>query len=74
MYIFLFYYFIRMPLSAAEKQQLCRQRRDVDPERRQKYLEKERMKWRKDKEMGKKLPIGQRRKRREWRAVKVKCR
>lgn len=42
------------PLSAAEKQRLYRERRDADPERRQKYSEKERERYRKDLESGRK--------------------
>lgn len=41
-------------LSAAEKQQRYRARRDEDAQRRQQYLEKEREKWKKDIETGKK--------------------
>ena len=36
------------PLSAAERQWQYRERRNADPERR--YLEKEREKWRKDRD------------------------
>ncbi|XP_067270942.1 uncharacterized protein [Pseudorasbora parva] len=61
------------PLSAAEKQRLYRARRDADPERRQKYLEKECEKYKKDLESGRKKLINdlsQRekgRRRRTWR-------
>ena len=41
-------------MSAAEKQRRYRARRDADEQRRQQYLEKEKEKWRKDVETGKK--------------------
>ena len=69
-----------MPLSAAEKQRRYRQRRDADPERREAYLEKEKEKWRKDRDTGKKLSVSElndrerRAKRLNWRAAQVKCR
>ncbi|XP_048117714.1 uncharacterized protein LOC125306410 isoform X2 [Alosa alosa] len=44
----------RKPLSAAEKQRRYRARRDTNPERRAKYLEYERRKWKRDRELGKK--------------------
>lgn len=46
------------PLSAVEKQWLYRARHNADPERRQKYLEKECEKYRKDLESGRKKLIG----------------
>ncbi len=49
----MYFDFVRMPLSAAEKQRRYRQRRDADPERREAYLGKERAKWRKDRDTGK---------------------
>lgn len=60
------------PLSAAEKQRRYRARRDADPLKRQQYLEKEKEKWRKDVETGKKLlqndrtKTGQRAQRKKW--------
>lgn len=69
-----------MPLSAAEKQRLYRQRRDADPKRREEYLQETRAKWRKDRDNGKKLPVSEltdrerRAKRQYWRAAQQKCR
>ncbi len=69
-----------MPLSAAEKKRRYRQRRDADPERREAYLGKERAKWRKDRDTGKKRSVSElndrerRAKRRNWRAAQVKSR
>lgn len=45
------------PLSAAERQRRCRARWDADTERKQKYLESERQRWRRDVEQGKKKKI-----------------
>ncbi len=45
------------PLSAADRQWRCRARRDADTERKQKYLESERQRWRRDVEQGKKKKI-----------------
>ncbi len=45
------------PLSAADRQRRCRARRDADIERKQKYLESERQRWRRDVEQGKKKKI-----------------
>lgn len=42
------------PLSNAEKQRRYRARRDSDNERRQQYLNKEKDKWKKDREEGNK--------------------
>jgi hypothetical protein len=56
-----------MALSAAEKQRRYRERRDADLERRQKYLDLEKAKYRQD------LAIGKRKKctmRRRWRQQK----
>ena len=63
------------PLSAAERRRQYRERCNADPERRRKYLEKEREKWRKDKETGKKAiaELGdrvQRAERKRWRDPK----
>ena len=44
---FYFIHRIAMRLSAAEKQRLYRARQDADPERRQIYLETERLSWKK---------------------------
>lgn len=45
------------PLSAAEMQRRYRAKRDADPERRARYLQKEREKWQHDKATGKKKSI-----------------
>lgn len=73
--------YVSMPLSAAEKQRRYRARRDADPERRAKYLEWEKQKWRKDREnQGKKKTIEEcsnrekRFQRRKWKAAQAKCR
>ncbi|XP_071328699.1 uncharacterized protein [Trachinotus anak] len=50
-------------LSVAEKQRLYRARQDADPERRAAYLRKEREKWRRDIQTGKKKLIGHKTKR-----------
>ena len=69
-----------MPLSAAEKQRRYRARRDKDPERRAKYLEWEKKKWRKDIEQGRKKSIhecsekAQRLQRRKWKQAQAKSR
>ncbi|KAG7509526.1 hypothetical protein JOB18_046864 [Solea senegalensis] len=42
------------PLSAAEKQRCYRARRDADPEKRAQYLNKEKERWRSDREEGRK--------------------
>ncbi len=61
------------PLSAADRQRRCRARRDADTERKQKYLESERQRWRRDVEQGKKKKIsdlserGKRQLRKKWR-------
>ncbi|XP_070408481.1 uncharacterized protein [Nothobranchius furzeri] len=61
------------PHSAAEKQRLYRARRDADPERRERYLEREKRKYREDLESGKKKTIDQLserekcRRRKKWR-------
>ncbi|XP_023277359.1 uncharacterized protein LOC111666286 [Seriola lalandi dorsalis] len=61
------------PLSAAEKQRRYRARRDADPWKREKYLETQRDRYRKDLESGRKKPIdglSERKKhkcRRKWR-------
>ncbi len=45
------------PLSIADRQRRCRACRDADTERKQKYLESERQRWRRDVEQGKKKKI-----------------
>ncbi|KAJ3592953.1 hypothetical protein NHX12_005291 [Muraenolepis orangiensis] len=49
-----------MSLSGAEIARRYRERCDADPERRRKYLETERAKWQKDREIGKKKAVKQR--------------
>ncbi len=67
------YHIYREPISAAEKQRRYRDRRVAGPERRVEYLEKEREKYRKDLESGRKKTINdvsereKRRRRRKWR-------
>lgn len=69
-----------MPLSAAEKQRRYRADQDADPQRRAKYLETERKKWKRDRELGKIKTINmvsegeQRSKRWNWRIAQTKCR
>ena len=63
---------IMAPLSAAERQRRCRARRVADTERKQKYLESERQRWRRDVEQGKKKisdlsERGKRQLRKKWR-------
>lgn len=63
-------------LSAAEIQQRYRAKRDADPERRARYLQKEREKWQQDRETGKKKRIAdltereKRAQRKKWRERK----
>lgn len=63
------------PSTAAERQRQYRARRNADPEKREKYLESERQRWRRNVETGKKKRITdlsereQRQKRRKWRAA-----
>ncbi|XP_041963903.1 uncharacterized protein LOC121721223 isoform X3 [Alosa sapidissima] len=70
----------RKPLSAAEKQRRYRARRDTNPERRAKYLEYERRKWKRDRELGKKKLVHecnvseQMAIRRRWKLAKAKSR
>ena len=61
------------PLSAAEKQRRYRARRDVDHERRQQYLNKEKERWRKDIDEGRKKKVSDLSER-EKRAVRKKAR
>ena len=68
------------PLSAAEKQRRYRARRDVDHERRQQYLNKEKERWRKDIDEGRKKKVSdlsereKRAVRKKWRERKRKLR
>lgn len=70
----------RKPLSAAEKQKRYRARRDADPERRANYLESEKRRWKRDRELGKRKLIHERSVseqrviRRRWRLAKEKSR
>ncbi|XP_021366439.1 DNA ligase 1-like [Mizuhopecten yessoensis] len=48
-----------MALSAAEKQRRYRQRRDADPERKEKHQEKMRKKYREDLTVGKRKKVGE---------------
>lgn len=65
-----------MPLSAAEMQRRYRAKRDADPERRARYLQKEKEKWQRDKASGKKkgianmTPREKRVQRKKWRERK----
>lgn len=73
-------FFQEMSLSGAEIAKRYRERRDADPDRRRKYLEKERDKWNKDKETGKKKGINElserekRAKRKKWKEAKMLAR
>ncbi|KAL4005767.1 hypothetical protein ACER0C_005480 [Sarotherodon galilaeus] len=63
------------PTTAAERQRKYRERLKADPERRERYLQSERERWRKNVEAGKKKTINelskreQRKKRKMWRAA-----
>lgn len=63
------------PTTAAERQRKYRERLKADPERRERYLQSERERWRKNVEAGKKKAINelsereQRKKRKMWRAA-----
>lgn len=65
-----------MPLSAAEVARRYRERRNANSERREEYLLKERERWKKDRETGKKKGISElterqkRAKRKKWREAK----
>ncbi|KAL2095619.1 hypothetical protein ACEWY4_007767 [Coilia grayii] len=65
-----------MAKTAAERQREYRARRDADPEKRESYLRRERQRWRRDVEAGKKKLInelserGQRSRRKMWRQAK----
>ncbi|XP_030006321.1 uncharacterized protein LOC115430449 isoform X3 [Sphaeramia orbicularis] len=48
-----------LKLSGAERQKLYRARRNADPERREKYLKKEKERWKRDIQTGRKKLIGQ---------------
>lgn len=68
------------PISKAERQRQYRARRDADPVRRQRYLQREREKWQEDKLTGKKKGIkdmserGKRCRRKRWREAQQRCR
>lgn len=68
------------PLSTAEKQRRYRERRDADPEKRAKYLNKEKERWRRDREEGRKRKVSdlsereKRAQRKTWREKKRKQR
>ncbi|XP_034401111.1 zinc finger MYM-type protein 4-like isoform X2 [Cyclopterus lumpus] len=69
-----------MSSKGAEIATRYRERRDADPDRRRKYLEKERDKWKKDRETGKKKSVNElserekRAKRKNWREVRSQAR
>ncbi|XDV36664.1 hypothetical protein PO909_006404 [Leuciscus waleckii] len=69
-----------MPLSAAEIARQYRKRRDANPEQRDAYLKKERDRWRKDRDTGKKKVIndlterGKRLQRKKWKEAKKAAR
>ncbi|KAL0965587.1 hypothetical protein UPYG_G00283260 [Umbra pygmaea] len=69
-----------MSPSGAEMARRYRERCDSDPDRRRKYLEKERDKWNKDRETGKKKGISElserekRAKRKKWKEAKRQAR
>ena len=50
-------YLLAVALSAGEKQRRYRQRRDADPQKRAAYLQKEKIKYAKDKEQDKKKVV-----------------
>lgn len=69
-----------MTSRGAETAKRYRERRDADPVRRREYLEKERERWKRDKETGKKRGINKlterakRAKRKKWRESKRQAR
>ena len=68
-----------MKSKGAEIARRYRERRDADPERKRKYLERERDKWKKDREAGKKgvnelSEREKRAKRKKWREAKSRAR
>ena len=69
-----------MRSKGAEIARRYRERCDADPDRKRKYLEKERDKWKKDRETGKKKGINElserekRAKRNKWREAKSQAR
>ena len=69
-----------MRSKGAETARRYRERCDADPDRKRKYLEKERDKWKKDRETGKKKGINElserekRAKRKKWREAKSQAR
>ncbi|XP_056110188.1 zinc finger CCCH domain-containing protein 13-like [Rhinichthys klamathensis goyatoka] len=64
------------PITPAEMQRRYREKRDADPERREMYLQKEREKWQRDRETGKKKRVAdlseheKRAQRKKWRERK----
>ena len=72
--------FVGMSSKGAEAARRYRERRNADPDRRQQYLEKERAKWQKDRETGKKKGVNElserekRAKRKKWREAKRQAR
>lgn len=68
------------PLSDAEKLRCYRARRDADPERRERYLSKEKERWRNDREEGRRKKVSElserekRAQREKWREKKKKQR
>ncbi|KAK7156997.1 hypothetical protein R3I94_006909 [Phoxinus phoxinus] len=69
-----------MPLSAAESARQYRKHRDANPEQREAYLKKERERWRKDRDTGKKKAINdltereKRSQRKKWKEAKKAAR
>lgn len=69
-----------MSQRGAEIAKRYRERRDADPDRRRQYLEKERARWKKDRDTGKKKGIDdlsereKRAKRKKWREAKKAAR
>lgn len=69
-----------MSSRGAEIARRYRERRDADPDRRRKYLEKERDRWNKDRETGKKKGVNElserekRAKRKKWKEAKRQAR
>ncbi len=66
------------PVSAAERQRLCCERLNADPERKEKHLQKERERWRQKKERRKSIheinERDQRQRRKLWREQQKKSR
>ena len=72
LYLLIHVHYFQMAKSNAERQREYRARRNADSERREDYLKRERERWKRDTDAGKKKAIsdlserGQRRKRKEW--------